>query len=162
MDQTLLEKVKTALVNNGVDEEIIAKTLDELAAETEEEEAEAIPVPDDEEQPLPPEEVVKEEEELAEVPPQPDEVANPMGNVNLDEFVARLDQLELDNGELKKANEGLLAEISSLKEALKEAGVIQGQTDDSFGGRTPEIEGSNPPINVMDGLLRVMNGGKKY
>lgn len=60
--------------------------------------------------------------------------------------------------ELQKANEGLLARVSSLEEALKNAGVIEGTQ--SVGDDRPYLSESKED-NVLDDVLRTLNN-KNY
>ena len=151
----ILEKVKKVLTENGIPEDVIAYTLSELGEGENQEPANEEQVA--EELPVVATEGEGEGESVEELPepvetPVVDEPA-----FDVEEIVKRLDQLELDNGELRKANEGLLAEISALKQALTDAKVIEGEPNTSFGGNLPNVEGANQDTDIMANLIRAIN-----
>lgn len=71
-------------------------------------------------------------------------------------------QLMTDYQEMKKANEGLLARVESLESALREAGVISGNS--VLGDENPRVTpNSNTQMsNPMDDVLREINPRKYY
>lgn len=88
-------------------------------------------------------------QELApEVPPVP--------QIDPQQFQDLVSQLE----ELQKANEGLLARIGSLEEALTNAGVIEGGSQSALGDERPNLNEGNKADNTLDQVLRELN--KKY
>ena len=116
---------------------------------------------------LPPEEVVEDpapgsvdevvnnfaqevapQEEVAPTPDQP--LPTPIADPRIDELVAQLE-------EQKKANEGLVARITSLEDALKKAGVIEGSP--SIGDERPTLPNSiNDQGDILGDVLKQLNG----
>ena len=175
MNEELLNQLREVLKKNGVEEEKIEATLTELEGATEEE------VPADEvvEEPIeePVEEVVDEmtvepvdeEAVVDEVETEPtEEVAEepvveeqpPM----FDEVKNRLDEAWGEIEELKKANDGLLARISTLEEALANAGVIDKsqETSNEMPRRSEEAPSNEDLGNPMDNFLARVRKDKRY
>lgn len=100
------------------------------------------PVPPVDEPPLPPTE---------EVPPAIEPELPPM--VSLEEFEQVKNQLE----ETRKANEGLQARLSSLEEALKSAGIIEGSIESSVGFDDPSAPGRNVSDTTLDDVIAEIN-----
>lgn len=110
-------------------------------------------VPPTEGEPVPPEEVVPPVE--PEVPPVPPFDPTPI----LEQVNALQGQLD----EYKKANEGLLARVQSLEEALKSAGVIsEGNPVNEVGDERPSAAPQSPTDDVFGDVMRELNGGKRY
>ena len=169
MNEELLMQLHDVLLKNGVDEETIKKTLDELDVESEKEDVEEVALEEQTETPeevvneeeVTPEEVVAETEEV--LPPQEEVVAQEqMQQVN-DELQARVDELGGTLDELQKANEGLLARIAALEEALTNAGVIdrQNQVADTQ-GTFQQAQANENLENPMDKFLAKVKGNKRY
>lgn len=97
---------------------------------------------------LPPAEIPPEE--AGPVPPATPELP-PM--VSLEEFEAVKNDLK----ETKAANEGLKAQIESLVEALKSAGVISGGSITPVGEDNPQAPGNRIVDTTMDDVLREIN-----
>lgn len=92
----------------------------------------------------PVEEPPVEEPPVAEVPPQ---------FVSIEEFAEVKNEL----AEQKKANEGLVARIGSLEQALKDAGVIDGSVDSSVGVDDPSAPGQTNVDTTLDDIIRDIN-----
>jgi len=171
MNEELLNQLREVLEKNGVEEEKIEATLTELKGEPVEDEPieevveEPIEEPIDEvvdeasEEPVEEEAVVDEVatepiEEEPVVEPQPyddSELRNQIG-----EAMGTID-------ELKKANEGLLARISALEEALANAGVIDKAQPTANTEGINENAPSNEDLgNPMDNFLARVRGNKRY
>ena len=139
-------------VASGEPEEVVEEVEVEPSQEEVPADAESVPLPPEEPQPMPPvEEVPVEEEAPVEEGVVPG-LEEPQG-VSLEEFIQVKTELE----EQKKANEGLSARISSLEEALKSAGVIDGSVDSSVGFDDPTAPGRNVVDTTMDDVLREIN-----
>lgn len=104
-------------------------------------------VPPADEPPVPPQEEVPPAEVPAEVPPA----------FNPDEFIAKYE-------ELKAANEGLVARIESLEQALRDVGVLDKSDAEEIGVDDQRIppSGSNGAIDAFDDALDVLNNRKHY
>lgn len=114
--------------------------------------AEAESVPEALEEPQP--EQVPSVEEAVEPEVVPEAPIPPMEpSVSLEEF----QQVVSDLTEMKKANEGLAAQVASLKEALQAAGVINGSLDDSVGIDEPSAPSGSNVDTTMDDVLREIN-----
>ena len=175
-----VEKLRAALIEAGMEEEQIEEVIAASSDETEvvsegndeesstsgevppEEEApsESEVVPEGEDEVVPPQDEVPAESES--VPPVPPEQPVPGPEVP-PQFVS-IEEFETVKNELaeqKKANEGLLNRLSSLEEALKKAGVIDGSEDSSVGVDDPQAPGSTNVDTTMDDVLREINT-KRY
>jgi hypothetical protein len=135
---------ESEVIPEGEDE--VVPPQDEVPAESES----VPPVPPEAQEEVPPTEVPPEEPSVPgpEVPPQ---------FVSIEEFETVKNEL----AEQKKANEGLLNRLSSLEEALKKAGVIDGSEDSSVGVDDPQAPGSTNVDTTMDDVLREINT-KRY
>lgn len=100
-------------------------------------------VPPAEEPPVPPQE---------EVPPAPVPPA-----FNPDELIAKYE-------ELKAANDGLLARVDSLEQALKDVGVLDKSDAEEVGIDDQRIppSGSNGAVDAFDDALDFLNNRKHY
>lgn len=169
MDE-ILTKLKDALLENGVAEELVndafAKAMaepevveeapaEEPAPEEIPEEALAEEVPEEAvEEPLP-EEPLPEEAPVEEVPAEP---VAPQIPPELLEQLGEVESLKGEVEELKKANEALLARMDSLNEALKSAGVIEGEVKPlDIGIHQPSALGNNPVDDPMEDVLAKIN-----
>lgn len=170
MDKELMEKLRESLIEKGVDEKLIEETFKEVVGEsveekpmedTEEEVAIAIPVE---------EEVEKEDDKTEEVEPSADkEIEEPLTeeqpSPELEELPEEkpmelpFDYVAMENEieELKKANEGLQAAISSLKEALYSSGILEGKEEESFGFDKAEAPANDAEEDAMEKVLREIN-----
>lgn len=119
------------------------------------EEGEIPPVP-----PVPPTEEQVPPAPAPEVPPAeiPPEVppAVPTVNPNLQKALALLE-------EQQKANQGLLARVNALEEALRSAGIIEGSAPQTVGVETPTPlpESINNQGNILSDVLAQINGKSK-
>ena len=95
--------------------------------------------------------VAPEGEPVSPVPVTPGPEVPPV--VSLEEF----NQVKSELEEQKKANEGLAARISSLEEALKSAGVIEGGASTEVGRETPVVPNPSAVDTTMDDVLREIN-----
>lgn len=153
----IIEKLKTILEEKGIDEETSKEILAEL------DEGEGEPKPEEESPAVPLEETPKATDESqeepgakeaeapaievppeAEAPTEPTEPALPIEEpaeevppAPIPEADPKKEQLRNDLDELKKANEGLLARVDSLEEALRRAGVIEGEKPTQVGYNKP-------------------------
>lgn len=86
-----------------------------------------------------------------EVPPESQPTPTPTVDPQIQDLLTEIE-------ELKKANEGLLARVSSLEEALKSAGVIEGGL--SFGDERPSLPTSEETQanDQLASILRQING----
>lgn len=142
--------------------EVVPEGEDEVVPPQDEVPAESESVP-----PVPPE--AQEEVPQAEVPPEvpPVEVPpteQPVPGPEVPPQFVSIEEFETVKNELaeqKKANEGLLNRLSSLEEALKKAGVIDGSEDSSVGVDDPQAPGSTNVDTTMDDVLREINT-KRY
>ena len=173
MNEELLQQLREVLAKNGVEDEVIEKSLTELAGEPEKEE----PVEEVIEEPIeePVEEVVDEatvepvEEEAVvdEVATEPTDVVEepvvePQPAID-EEIKTRLDEAWGDIEELKKANEGLLTRISALEEALASAGVIDKTLETANTQGVSENAPSDEDLgNPMDSFLARVRKDKRY
>lgn len=116
----------------------------------------AIP-PDADLPPVPPTEDVPPVEEPP-VPPQEEVPPAPVPPAfNPDELIAKYE-------ELKAANDGLLARVDSLEQALKDVGVLDKSDADEVGVDDQRIppSGSNGAVDAFDDALDVLNNRKHY
>lgn len=182
----LIEKLKSILKDNGVDEETAKAILAELEeaeeAKPEEESpavplegepegeaidqgeqepeegdapaVEAAPLPEGEEAPIPeplPEGTTDVTADIASAPvPEPEPAPIPQPD-------PEKEQLRTDLDELKKANEGLLARVDSLEEALRSAGVIEGEKPEKVGFTNPSAPANDPDDTDFSDFLRMAN-----
>lgn len=191
-----IEKLRETLSANGIDEDTIAKIIDDLEKEdnddkesddnpddgktvdevppsTNEEVSEDNVVPPVEEDgapieegavppeadlpPVPQEEVVPPAEEPP-VPPQEEVPPAPVPPAfNPDELIAKYE-------ELKAANDGLLARVDSLEQALKDVGVLDKSDAEEVGIDDQRIppSGSNGAVDAFDDALDFLNNRKHY
>lgn len=174
MNEELLNQLREVLKKNGVEEEKIEATLTELEGATEEEVPadevveEPIEEPVDEVVDEMPVEPVDEEAVVEEVATEPTEevVEEPVvEEPQIEEEVkVRLDEAWGEIEELKKANDGLLARISALEEALANAGVIDKSLDTSndLPGKSIEAPSNEDLGNPMDNFLARVRKDKRY
>ena len=176
MNEELLKQLREVLEKNGVEEEKIEATLTELAGADEKE----VSVEEVEEEPI--EEPVEEVADEMPVEPADDEavveeVATEPTEEIVDEPVVEeqpqmYDDSELRNlvsetmgklDELQKANDGLLARIGALEEALASAGVIDKTlptaNTESVNENAPSVEDLGNP---MDNFLARVRSNKRY
>lgn len=167
MNEELKEKLKSVLADNGIDEGIQDKILVELEGEPKEEEP---PVSD-----LPPVEEDKGTEALAQDEPLPEEGAVPPLEGEATEVPPELppevpptdvppvpvfdkEAYDHDMEELRKTNEALLARVDSLEEALRNAGVIEGEKkEQGFGFHKDNAPDKDPVEDGLDGFLARAN-----
>lgn len=166
MNEELKEKLKLVLQGNGIDEETALKVLAELDTQEEEPKAEeegqsapeeqavideavAMEEPKDEE----PNEVTPEEPTPAPIPEEPPvEEPAPQPQVDFAEYETKLD-------EQNKTIEALLARVESLEEALKGAGVLEGQVS-PVGYHKPEARDKEPIGDGLDDFFSRVNRRK--
>lgn len=153
------------------------QVTEEKPSESEENEGENEVVPSQEDVPAEPESVpplpeepLPEEVPVEEVPVEEPPVETPVEEVPVEEspvaepelppqFVSIEEFAEVKNelAEQKKANEGLINRISSLEQALKDAGVIDGSIDSSVGVDDPSAPGATNVDTTLDDVLRDIN-----
>ena len=166
MNEELKEKLKLVLQGNGIDEETALKVLAELDTQEEEPKAEeegqsapeeqavkdeavAMEEPKDEE----PNEVTPEETTTAPIPEtQPVEETTPQPQVDFADYENKLE-------EQNKTIEALLARVESLEEALKGAGVLEGQVS-PVGYHKPEARDKEPIGDGLDDFFSRVNRKK--
>ena len=188
--EKLLNALRETLAQLGLDEQAINAALEEAVAKatTEDNPSEgdpALPPAEGDVPPLTPE--VPVDEVPSDVPPSADlptdDVPPAEGDVVPPEEVVPpvapaepavppfdptpiLEQMTSLQGELeeyKKANEGLLARVQSLEEALKNAGVIsEGNPVNEVGDVLPSAAPQSPTDDVFGDVMREINGGKRY
>lgn len=186
MEEDKIEEViaassdETEVVSEGNDEE--SSTSSEVPPE-EEAPSDVPVVPEGEAEGVPPQDEVPPE--VASVPPVPEELPpevpptevppevppvevppteQPVPGPEVPPQFVSIEEFETVKNELaeqKKANEGLLNRLSSLEEALKKAGVIDGSEDSSVGVDDPKAPGSTNVDTTMDDVLREINT-KRY
>ena len=166
MNEELKEKLKLVLQGNGIDEETALKVLAELDTQEEEPKAEeegqsapegqavkdeavAMEEPKGEE----PNEVTPEEPTPAPIPEEP-VVEEPAPQPQVD-FADYENKLEEQN----KTIEALLARVESLEEALKGAGVLEGQVS-PVGYHKPEARDKEPIGDGLDDFFSRVNRRK--
>ena len=166
MNEELKEKLKLVLQGNGIDEETALKVLAELDTQEEEPKAEeegqsapegqavkdeavAMEEPKGEE----PNEVTPEETTPAPIPEEP-VVEEPAPQPQVD-FADYENKLEEQN----KTIEALLARVESLEEALKGAGVLEGQVS-PVGYHKPEARDKEPIGDGLDDFFSRVNRRK--
>lgn len=122
-------------VENTTDEEVaVAEDEGEVApSDDAPESVEAMPTPEETEQPLPP-----VEEVAPEVAPQPSELENKIA-------------------ELTKANDGLKAHLSALEDALKKAGILENETEISVGVDESSTPSGEEDVATWDDTLNRLN-----
>ena len=166
MNEELKEKLKLVLQGNGIDEETALKVLAELDTQEEEPKAEeegqsapegqavkdeavAMEEPKDEE----PNEVTPEETTPAPIPEtQPVEETTPQPQVDFADYDNKIE-------EQNKTIEALLARVESLEEALKGAGVLEGQVS-PVGYHKPEARDKEPIGDGLDDFFSRVNRRK--
>lgn len=166
MNEELKEKLKLVLQGNGIDEETALKVLAELDTQEEEPKAEeegqsapegqavideavAMEEPKGEE----PNEVTPEEPTPAPIPEEPVvEEPAPQPQFDFADYENKLD-------EQNKTIEALLARVESLEEALKGAGVLEGQTS-PVGYHKPEARDKDPIGDGLDDFFSRVNRRK--
>lgn len=166
MNEELKEKLKLVLQGNGIDEETALKVLAELDTQEEEPKAEeegqsapegqavkdeavAMEEPKDEE----PNEVTPEETTTEPIPEtKPVEETTPQPQVDFADYENKLD-------EQNKTIEALLARVESLEEALKGAGVLEGQVS-PVGYHKPEARDKEPIGDGLDDFFSRVNRKK--
>lgn len=166
MNEELKEKLKLVLQGNGIDEETTLKVLAELDTQEEEPKAEeegqsapeeqavkdeavAMEEPKDEE----PNEVTPEETTPAPIPEtQPVEETTPQPQVDFADYDNKIE-------EQNKTIEALLARVESLEEALKGAGVLEGQVS-PVGYHKPEARDKEPIGDGLDDFFSRVNRRK--
>lgn len=166
MNEELKEKLKIVLQGNGIDEETALKVLAELDTQEEEPKAEeegqsvnegqavideavAMEEPKGEE----PNEVTPEEPTPAPIPEEPPvEEPAPQPQVDFAEYETKLD-------EQNKTIEALLARVESLEEALKGAGVLEGEVK-PVGYHKPEAPDKDPIGDGLDDFFSRVNRRK--
>ena len=166
MNEELKEKLKLVLQGNGIDEETALKVLAELDTQEEEPKAEEEGQPAPEGQAVIDEAVAMEEpkgEEPNEVTPeettpapipetQPVEETTPQPQVDFADYENKLE-------EQNKTIEALLARVESLEEALKGAGVLEGQVS-PVGYHKPEARDKEPIGDGLDDFFSRVNRRK--
>ena len=149
MNEELKLKLKEALLGKGIEEGLIEEAFTEVEEPKEEEpieekpEAEAVEAEALEDKPL--EEVPPVEEPPVEVPPQ--------------EPQFDYEGMLRDFDELKKTNEALIARVEALEEALKGAGVIEGEKAKPIGSEKTSAPGKDP---LDDGLTSFLARANKF
>lgn len=172
MNEELKEKLKSILADHGIDEGTTEQVLVEL------EEGKAEPKPEEQDQPIiqeengteeaiqdepqpeegeipPVEETLPPVPPVEEVPPEVPPVEEPpVEQPPLPDYDAKIE-------ELKKTNEALLARVDSLEEALRKAGVIEGETEDEgeFGFHKDNAPAKEP---IDDGLDDFFSRANKH
>lgn len=105
---------------------------------------------------LPPQDVPPSDATPSEVPPVPAPTFDPT------ELLGKIDELANKNGEYEKTIEGLIAKVDSLEEALKNAGVLEKDTNSNVGideSRVPQ-SGSVGADSAFVSALNKLN--RKY
>lgn len=165
MNEELKEKLKLVLKDHGIDEETTVDVLAELDAEPKGEgEEEAVDTAQQEgvETTAPEEETTTEE---AEVPPEDGQVAEPPAPQPAEEQLPPqpepqpgFDPTAYDTKieELQKANEGLISRIESLEDALRKAGVIEGDNK-GFGFAKEYAPDKDPADDGLESFLARAN-----
>ncbi len=188
--EKLIEALRETLAKLGLDEEAINAALEEAMAKAESEENPAPASDPDvptEDVVVPPETPSEPAEEGASdvpsadlppvedaVPPEaqdvpPEEVVPPAdpapapAPVDPTDLIKQIGDLTGQLAEYKKANDGLMARVQSLEEALKKAGVIDGsEPTTTVGDELPSSAPQNPTDDVFSDVLREMNGGRRF
>ena len=170
MFEKLKEKLKKIFAEKGIDEGTTEEVLVELDREEEEpkpEEQEPAPIQEEtteevavEDMPKPEEDEVAlpEEEPAPEAVPVPEEqpVEEPREIVEQPQF--DYDGLKADLDETKKTNDALLARVESLEEALRAAGVIDGEKPQKpYGVDKPSAPAKDPLDDDLDGFFAKVN-----
>lgn len=174
-----LELVKATLLKNGIPEDVVNFSLNELSQGEDEapkgvDSAEQNPDLNDVEEPVEEEPVGEDVPAEEPIPPVEGSESNagekpipqeePIPAEEQLPPVAPYDDTELKTliGEQAKVIEGLTARIQSLEEALVKSGVIEkgGETNPVGGDNPQNIENTNVVENSMDDALRLLNGHK--
>lgn len=149
MNEELKLKLKEALLGKGIEEGLIEEAFTEVEEPKEEEpieekpEAEAVEAEPIEDKPV--EEVPPVEEIPEEVPPQ--------------EPQFDYEGMQRDFDELRKTNEALIARVEALEEALKGAGVIEGEKAKPIGSEKTSAPAKDP---LDDGLTSFLARANKF
>lgn len=148
MQEELKLKLKEALLGKGIEEGLIEEAFTEVEEPKEEPiqekpEAEAVEAEALEDKPL--EEVPPVEEPPAEIPPQ--------------EPQFDYEGMQRDFDELRKTNEALIARVEALEEALKGAGVIEGEKAKPIGSEKTSAPAKDP---LDDGLTSFLTRANKF
>lgn len=182
----LIEKLIGALSKLGLEESVINGVIAEVTAPdapTEEvppsgdpdlppsddvvPPTEDVPPTEEEDGKLPPSDVPPAEE--TQEAPNPQEVPNdvppaaPVPPFDPTDLINSINELKGQNDELAKANEGLIARVNSLEEALKNAGVIDGTNPTTqVGDPLPTAAPQSPTDDVFSSVLSELNGHKRF
>lgn len=143
MNEELKLKLKEALLGKGIEEGLIEEAFTEVEEPKEEPiqdkpEAEAVEAEPVEDKPL-------EEVPPVEVPPQ--------------EPQFDFEGMQRDFDELRKTNEALIARVEALEEALKGAGVIEGEKAKPIGSEKTSAPAKDP---LDDGLTSFLARANKF
>lgn len=166
MNEELKEKLKLVLKDHGIDEETTVDVLAELDAEPKGEgEEEAVdPIQQEGVETTAPEEETTTEEaevppaegQVAEPPaPQPEEGQLPPPTEPQPGFDLAAYDMKIE--ELQKANEGLISRIESLEDALRKAGVIEGEGNKGFGFAKEYAPDKDPADDGLESFLMRAN-----
>ena len=189
--EKLIEALRETLAKLGLDEGAIEAALQEAvdkASAEEDPQPSGDPVPPTDASdvpPLPPEEPVDETPsvvppsadlpvEEAQVPPTEEEVP-PTGDVPPAEpapvappfdptaLLNQVTTLQSQLDEQIKANNGLVERVQALEDALKKAGVIDGNNPTTtVGDELPSAAPQNPTEDVLGSVLSELNGHKRF
>lgn len=177
----LLKAISETLGKLGLDEETVSAAAEEIVAKVGEEESpkeeEVNPPVEPNEGEVPPSDESASAEPEGEVPPSEpapsddvppvEEVADPVPPT--EEVVPPtepevppvppFDPTELLGkiDELSKANEGLMARIQSLEDALKQAGIVDSSSSTAVGDETPNVPGEPSDEDVLTKQLNFLN-----
>lgn len=148
MNEELKLKLKEALLGKGIEEGLIEEAFTEVEEPKEEPiedkpEAEAVETEPIEDKPV--EEIPPVEEPPVEIPPQ--------------EPQFDFEGMQRDFDELRKTNEALIARVEALEEALKGAGVIEGEKAKPIGSEKTSAPAKDP---LDDGLASFLTRANKY
>ena len=112
---------------------------------------------------LPPSDTVPPVDGVGDVPPEVPGDLPPEGG-DVPPAVPPFDPTELlaKMDELQKANEGLIARVQSLEEALKTAGVVDESAQSQVGDDTPNVPGEPSDTDIFNEQLKFLNGRKVY
>lgn len=146
MNEELKLKLKEALLGKGIEEGLIEEAFTEVEEPKEpieeKPEAEAVETEPIEDKPV--EEIPPVEEPPAEIPQEP-------------QF--DFEGMQRDFDELRKTNEALIARVEALEEALKGAGVIEGEKAKPIGSEKTSAPAKDP---LDDGLASFLTRANKY
>ena len=153
MNEELKLKLKEALLGKGIEEGLIEEAFTEVEEPKKEPieekpEAEAVEAEALEDKPLedvPPEEVPPMDVPPVDVPPQEPQFDH--------------EAMQRDFDELRKTNEALIARVEALEEALKGAGVIEGEKAKPIGSEKTSAPAKDP---LDDGLTSFLTRANKF